>query len=107
MHVRHELLAGDFPRRLHFSEWFNQHCRREKILDSFIIGDEAGFSLNGEVKTHNVRQYAPKGQPPAFNFEAMIPCKILLSGHHSAAMVCLWDLIFLPKCERNCLSQNA
>jgi hypothetical protein len=38
-------------------------------LDSFIIGDEAGFSMNGEVNTHNVSQYAPKGQPPAFNFE--------------------------------------
>jgi hypothetical protein len=69
MHVRHELLAGDFPRRLHFSEWFNQHCRRKIFLDSFIIGDEAGFSMNGEVNTHNVSQYAPKGQPPAFNFE--------------------------------------
>jgi hypothetical protein len=69
MHVRHELLAGDFPHRLHFSEWFNQHCQRENFLDSFIIGDEAGFSMNREVNTHNVRQYAPKGQPPAFNFE--------------------------------------
>ena len=38
-------------------------------MDSFIIGDEAGFSMNGEVNTHNIRQYAPKGQPPAFNFE--------------------------------------
>ena len=26
MFVRHQLLAGDFPRRLRFSEWFNQRC---------------------------------------------------------------------------------
>ena len=38
-------------------------------MDSFIIGDEAGFSMNREVNTHNICQYAPKGQPPAFNFE--------------------------------------
>ena len=56
MHVRHELLAGDFARRLYFSEWFNQHCRHERFLDNFIIGDEAAFSLNGEVNTHNDRQ---------------------------------------------------
>jgi hypothetical protein len=107
MHVRHELLAGDFPRRLHFSEWFNQHCRRENFLDSFILGDEAGFSLNGEVNTHNVRQYAPTGQPPAFNFER----------NDSRAKLTVWAPLcgngllvgpyFLPKCEPNCLSQNA
>ena len=69
IHVRHELLAGDFPRRLRFSEWFNQRCERENFLNSFIIGDEAAFTMNGEVNTHNVLEYAPKGQPPAFNFE--------------------------------------
>ena len=69
MHLRHELLAGDFPRRLQFSEWFNQRCRRDNFLNSFIIGDEAAFSMNGEVNIHNVRQYAPKGQPLSFNFE--------------------------------------
>ena len=68
MHVRHELLAADFPRRLRFAEWFNQHCQRDNFLDNFIIGDEAGFSLNGEVNTQNVRAYAPKGHPPEFNF---------------------------------------
>ena len=26
MHVRHELLAMDLPRRLRFAEWFIQHC---------------------------------------------------------------------------------
>ena len=69
MHVRHELLAGDFARRLRFSGWFNQRCRRENFLNSLLIGDEASFTMNGKVNTQNVRQYAPKGHPPAFNFE--------------------------------------
>ena len=69
MHVQHELFAGDFPRRLRFAEWFNERCLRENFLDSILIGDEAGFAMNGEVNTRNVRQYAPKGQPPAFNFQ--------------------------------------
>lgn len=69
MHVRHQLLAADFARRLRFAEWFVQHCRRENFLRSIIIGDEAAFSMNGEVNSQNVRQYAPRGQPPDFNFE--------------------------------------
>ena len=68
-HVRHALLATDFPRRLRFSEWFNQRCRDQNFLESLIIGNEAAFLMNGEVNSHNVRQYAPKGHPPAFNFE--------------------------------------
>ena len=70
MHVQHELFAEDFTRRLRFAEWFNERCLRANFLDSILIGDEAGFAMNGEVNTHNVRQYAPKGQPaPAFNFQ--------------------------------------
>ena len=69
MHVQHELFAEDFPRRLRFAEWFNERCLRANFLDSILIGDEAGFAMNGEVNTHNVRQYAPKGQPPASNFQ--------------------------------------
>jgi hypothetical protein len=69
MHVRHELRPDDFPRRLRYSNWFNERCRNPNFLQSIIIGDEAGFVLNGEVNSHNVREYAPKGNPPAFNFE--------------------------------------
>ena len=69
MHVRQGLLAGDFARRLRFSGWFNERCCRENFLNSLLIGDEASFTMNGEVNTQNVRQYAPKGHPPAFNFE--------------------------------------
>ena len=69
MHVRHELLPNDLPRRLRYSNWFNERCRNQNFLQSIIIGDEAGFALNGEVNSHNVREYAPKVNPPAFNFE--------------------------------------
>ncbi len=69
MHVRHGLLAGDFARRLHFSGWFNECRWRENFLDNLLIGDEASFAMNGEVNTQNVRQYAPKRHPPAFNLE--------------------------------------
>ena len=34
-----------------------------------MIGDEACFFLNGKVTTHNVREYAPKGNPPDFFFD--------------------------------------
>ena len=64
----HALLAIDLPRRLRFSEWFNQRCRHQTFWESLIIGDEAAFATNG-LNSHNVRQYAPKGHPPAFNFE--------------------------------------
>ena len=65
----HALLAIDLPRRLRFSEWFNQRCRHQTFWESLIIGDEAAFAMNGEVNSHNVHQYAPKGHPPAFNFK--------------------------------------
>ena len=69
MHVRYELLTGDFSRRLRLSGWFNERCRRENFLNSLLIGDEASFTMNGEVNMRNVRQYTPKERPPAFNFE--------------------------------------
>ena len=87
MFVRHQLLAGDFPRRLRFSEWFNQRCRGEHFLDSLLIGDEAGFALNGEVNSHNVREYAPKGHRPHSILKGTIPVPNLLSGQDSAEMV--------------------
>ena len=41
IHVRHKLLPGDFARRLRFSVWFNERCRRENFLANLLIGDEA------------------------------------------------------------------
>jgi len=33
-----------------------------------VVGDKAGFALNGSAHTHNVAHYAPKGQPPDFKY---------------------------------------
>ena len=68
MHVRHELLQNDYARRVHFCEWFNQKCEDPDFVNHLVIGDEAAFQLNGEVSSQNVRQYAPQGNPPEFNF---------------------------------------
>ena len=69
MHVRHALLANDLPCRLRYSEWFIQHCQDQNILTNFVIGDEAAFAMNGEVNSHNVLEYAPKGHPSKLNFD--------------------------------------
>ena len=66
--TRHRLLAGDYQRRQQFSQWLR--AQNERFLENVLIGDEAGFSLNASVNTHNVRQYAPRGQRPLdFQFE--------------------------------------
>ena len=44
-------------------------CRNNRFLANVVIGDEAAFQMNGEVNTHNIRQYAPRGEPPSFNFD--------------------------------------
>ena len=54
MRVRHELLQADYPRRLHFANWFMQ--RHECFVEDIVIGDEAAFHMNGRVNNHNVRQ---------------------------------------------------
>lgn len=70
MHVRHEILPEDLQRRQQFSQWFLERCNRNhRFLRYFLIGDEAGFAMNGKVNTHNVLEYAPVGQPPDFNFD--------------------------------------
>ena len=65
MRVRHELLQADYPRRLHFANWFMQ--RHERFIEDIVIGDEAAFHMNGRVNNHNVRQYAPRYHPPDFH----------------------------------------
>ena len=67
--VRHALQENDFRRRLHFSNWFVEQCRNLRFLPNIVISDEAAFAMNGKVNTRNVRQYAPAGNPPPFNFE--------------------------------------
>ena len=70
IHVRHQLQPNDYPRRLALSRWFLDKCHRDaQFLANLIIGDEAGFCLNGEVNTHNVHQYAERNHPPEFVYD--------------------------------------
>ena len=66
---RHQLIPGDFQRRLQFCEWFLQKNRAPQFLPNLIIGDEAGFWMNGRVSSQNVRKYAPRGENPDFTYE--------------------------------------
>lgn len=59
---RHELLPGDYPRRLRFCQWLLQQPPR--FLEDFLMGDESGFGLNGMVNSHNTREYWPRRNPP-------------------------------------------
>ena len=73
MHIRHQLLPQDYARRMQFAQWLVDRCaRNDEFLRPFVIGDEAGFAMNGEVNTQNVREYAPAHQPPEFNFDLKI-----------------------------------
>ncbi len=73
MHLRHELLPQDYARRMQFFQWLVDRCaRNDEFLRPSVIGDEAGFAMNGEVNTQNVREYAPVHQPPEFNFDLNI-----------------------------------
>ena len=69
-HIRHQLSPGDFARRLAFSRWFVNSTQRDaNFLRKLVIGDEAAFSMNGEVNAHNTHEYAPRRNPPELNFE--------------------------------------
>ena len=64
MRVRHELKPNDPARRIRFCQWFLNKCKDRRFLSNFVIGDEAGFAMNGRVNSQNVREYAPRGHPP-------------------------------------------
>ena len=49
-------------------QWFLHQWNNRRLLANFVIGDEAGFALNGAVNNHNVRKYAPANQPPDFHY---------------------------------------
>ena len=59
---RHQLLAGDYQRRLQFCEWLL--AQNDRFLHDVVIGDESGFAMNASVNTHNIREYNPRGQQP-------------------------------------------
>ena len=67
--VRHELQPRDNGRRMNYSRWILAKFDEADFLAKVVIGDEAGFSMNGAVNTHNVRSYAPKGAPPDFTYD--------------------------------------
>lgn len=69
MKIRHSLEAGDHVRRVDFSNWFIGQLNDPQFFDKILIGDEAGFSLNGDVYNHNMVYYAEKGNPPDFYFD--------------------------------------
>jgi hypothetical protein len=62
MQRRHALEPGDFPRRMAYCQWLVN--TQPRFLSDVLIGDEAIFPLNAKVNTHNVRAYAPRGNPP-------------------------------------------
>ena len=68
MRVRHQLKPTDFDRRIRFSKWLIEKCRDRRFLANLIIGDEAGFAMNGKVNSQNVREYAPHGERPEINY---------------------------------------
>ena len=63
---RHQLFPGDYPRRAQFCQWLLE--QGDRFLEDVVIGDEAGFSLNASVNTHNIREYHPRGEQP-LNFQ--------------------------------------
>ena len=70
IHLRHELLFNDLPRRRNVCNWFLQNPIG--FEDKLIIGDEAAFHLNGRVNSLNVRHNAPRNTGPEFNFDVGI-----------------------------------
>jgi len=63
------LKEGDYARRMNYARWIIYKFEsEEKFTLKIVVGDEAGFALNGYVHTHNVAHYSPKGQPPDFKY---------------------------------------
>ena len=90
---RHELQAGDLPRRLAFCQWLVQLADDELL--KIVTSDEASFLLNGHVNSQNVRCYAPLkssdpingGRPdhfavdhPTFSQKLMVFCGMKRDG---------------------------
>ena len=69
MKIRHMLEPADHGRRIDYSNWLIQQFTDPAFRNKLVIGDEAAFQMNGEVYNYNVLQYAPRGQPPDFNFD--------------------------------------
>ena len=57
--ICHELLGGDFQRRVRFCRWFQQ--KHERFIEDLIVTDEAAFHMNGLINRQNNKKYSPKG----------------------------------------------
>ena len=57
---RHQLLDNHYSRRENFCQWLLGENRR--FLENVVIVDEARFTLNATVNTHNVREYHSRGE---------------------------------------------
>lgn len=69
MKVRHKLDERDYARRMNYGRWLIGMFEDLGFGDKIVIGDEATFSVNGKVNTHNIVQYAPKGEVPDFHYD--------------------------------------
>uniref|UniRef100_UPI00358DFE76 uncharacterized protein n=1 Tax=Myxine glutinosa TaxID=7769 RepID=UPI00358DFE76 len=70
IHIWHQLTPGDFARRLVLAGWLIARCEADvNFLQYLVIGNEAAFTMDSKVNTHNVLEYAPTGQLPEFNFD--------------------------------------
>ena len=65
--ARDELHNPDYVMHFQFFQWFLNECRNRRFSANIIFGDEAGFLLNHEVDSRNVRHYAPVDEPPNFS----------------------------------------
>ena len=60
-----------------FYQLFLHQYSNRRFVENFVIGDEAGVTLNGEVNNHKVRMYAPANQPPDFLYNVNVSCQKL------------------------------
>ena len=60
VHTQQPLEAGDPPKCIAFCQWL--FGKPPMFVLHALIGDEAAFSMNGEVNIWNRHKYAPKNQ---------------------------------------------
>lgn len=51
----HQLKPADYPRRVAYCQWFENHINNNRILDLSFFSDEAWFHLSGYVNSQNFR----------------------------------------------------
>lgn len=73
--VVQKLNPADFPKRIKFCQWFNEHLSNDDILDLTFFSDEAWFHLSGYVHSQNYRTWATEN-PHTFIETSLHPIKI-------------------------------